>query len=216
MPVVLKYLPMRVGAVQIKAEAASLAAYGWPIPAAGEIVLVALKGDGSTLAARRIATDRSGAAAELGQAFLGENQPAGRDAPTVFNSAREEARKSGRRVWVVYGGTRCQPCLELGRWMEDHHATLDKDFVVAHLMEGVDQGVGDVIAQLPWKTGDGIPWFAITEPDGTVVTTSVGPLGNIGLPGSVESVRHFRKILESTVRRLDSQDVDRLIRSLAP
>ena len=80
-------------------------------------------------------------------------------------------------MWVIHGGPRCGPCFRLARWIEDHHATLDKDYVVVKLMGGVDEHVTEAIAGLPIKDGDGIPWFAITEPDGTVLAISRGPHG---------------------------------------
>src|SRR5262249_15847496 len=49
---VLRYLPLRVEAAQLKTEAATLAGYGWPMPVPGEIVLVALSGDRATIATR--------------------------------------------------------------------------------------------------------------------------------------------------------------------
>ena len=63
-------------------------------------------------------------------------------------------------------------------------------------MGGIDEHVTEAIAGLPIKDGDGIPWFAITEPDGTVLAISRGPLGNIGFPASVEEIRHFRQMLD--------------------
>ena len=85
-------------------------------------------------------------------------------------------------MWVIQGGPRCGPCFRLARWIEDHHATLEKDYVVVKLMDGIDEHVTEALAGLPIKDGDGIPWFAITEPDGTVLAISRGPLGNIGFP----------------------------------
>ena len=52
---VLSYLTLRVDPAQLKSEAAALTKYGWPKPAPGEIVLVALDGDQKTIAAQ---TDR--------------------------------------------------------------------------------------------------------------------------------------------------------------
>jgi hypothetical protein len=62
----------------------------------------------------------------------------------------------------------------------------------------------------------GIPWHVITEPDGTILVTSEGPLGNIGMPGSIEGIRHFRGMLEQTCRRMSSKEIDELIESLMP
>jgi len=75
----------------------------------------------------------------------------------------------------------------------------------------MDDHAAEVIAELPRKNDDGVPWFAITEPDGTVLATSGGPLGNIGFPSSVEGIRHLRQMLDRTVQRLSADEVDRLI-----
>ena len=115
---------------------------------------------------------------------------------------------------IVAGGSRCAPCFRLARWIEDHHATLDKDYVFVKLMDGIDEHVTEALAGLPTKEGDGLPWFAITEPDGNVLAVSRGPMGNIGFPSSTEEIRHFRRMLEGTVRKMTSDDVDRLIKSL--
>ena len=62
----------------------------------------------------------------------------------------------------------------------------------------------------------GIPWYAITEPDGKVLVTSDGPLGNIGMPGSIEDLRHFRQILDQTAQRMTPDEKEALIKSLSP
>ena len=212
---VLSYLTMRVDADQLQAEAAILAENGWPRPAPGEIVLVALDGDRKTIAARRVATDDMAAAAGIGDDFIKRHMPPTRDARALLADARKEAKGSGRRVWVVHGGPRCGPCFRLARWMEDHHTTLEKDYVIVKVMDGIDDHAAEVIAELPRKDEDGIPWFAITEPDGTILATSGGPLGNIGFPGSVEGIRHLRQMLDRTVQRLTADEVDRLIKPLS-
>ncbi len=113
-------------------------------------------------------------------------------------------------------GPRRGACFRLARWMEDHHGALEKDYVIVKVMEGLDDHASDVIEKLP-ITHRGIPWHAITEPDGTILITCGGPLGNIGFPaGSIEGVRHLRRMLERTAKRLTSDDVDRLVKSLSP
>ena len=97
----------------------------------------------------------------------------------------------------MIGGPRCGPCFRLGRWIDEHHATLDKDFVIVKVMGGLDEHAGEVVKELPIHDGDGIPWYAITEPDGTILTTSRGPLGNMGFPSTVEDLRHLRRMLQT-------------------
>ena len=213
---VLSFLTLRVDSDRLRSDAAFLAENGWPIPGPGEIVLVALDGDRKTIAARRVSTTNQDADAEaIGAEFLKENRPPACDALKLLAEARINARSSGRRVWLVHGGPRCAPCFRLARWMDEHHAALEKDFVIVKLMGGVDEHVGEVIAGLPEREGDGIPWFAITESDGTVLATSSGPLGNIGFPSSVEGIRHLRQMLDRTVRRLTPDEVEGLIKSLS-
>jgi hypothetical protein len=212
---VLAYLTLRVEAAQLKTEAATLAGYGWPIPAPGEFVLVALKGNREMIASERVATDKIDPAAAAGEAFLKQHVPPARDALLMLSNARKEARTNGRRVWIVEGGPRCGPCFRLARWIEDHHATLEKDYVIVKVMDGLDDHAREVIDKLPIMN-PGIPWHAITEPDGKILVTSEGPLGNIGFPGSVEGIRHFRRMLERTVQRLTSEEVDSLVKSLSP
>ena len=213
---VLSYLTLRVDSAQLKREAAAVTKYGWPKPGPGEVVLVALDGDQKMIAAQRIATTPVVTAVNLGVEFLKQHRPPTRNAMNLLVEARSDAKRSGRRVWVIQGGPRCAPCFRLARWIEDHHATLDKDYVIVKLMGGIDEHVTEAIAGLPIKDGDGIPWFAITEPDGTVLAISRGPVGNIGFPSSVEDIRHFRRMLDRTVQKMTSDEVDRLISSLSP
>jgi hypothetical protein len=178
-------------------------------------VLATLNGDQETIATKRIATDQPAAASTAAAGFLKEHKPAPHDALATLAAARDEARKTGRRVWLVYGGPRCAPCFRLGRWMEEHHETLNRDYVIAKVMGGLDAHAAEVIKELPLVEGDGIPWHAITEPDGTVLVTSRGPLGNIGFPSSLEGLGHLRQMLDRTARRLTAAEVDGLIKSLA-
>jgi hypothetical protein len=214
MRAVLSYLTLRVDLAQLKSEAAVLTEYGWPRPSPGEIVLVALDGDQKMIADRRITTNQVTTAVGIGADFLKRHRPPTRNARTLLAEARSDAKRSGRRVWVVQGGPRCAPCFRLARWIEDHHATLDKDYVIVKLMDGIDEHVTEAIAGPPIRGGTG-PWFAITEPDGTVLAISRGPLGNIGFPSSLEEIRHFRQMLDRTVQRMSSDEVDRLINSLS-
>jgi hypothetical protein len=212
---ILSYLCARVEAAELQSEAATIKKFGWPVPSPGSIVLVALGGNEETIAAKPIEAHPRLTAIATGDAFLRQHMPPVRDALATLLAAREEARKTGRRVWIVHGGPRCGSCFRLARWIEEHHATLEKDFVMVKVMGGLDEHAAQVISQLPGAQGDGIPWFAITEPDGTILTTSHSALGNIGFPGSIEGVRHFRQMLDRTARKLSAAELDELIKSLS-
>jgi hypothetical protein len=212
---VLNYLPVVVEPAELKTEAATLSRFGWPVPEPGKIVLVALNGDQQTIATKTIGVDPPTAALASADVFLKQHKPPTRDALACLAAARDEARKTGRRVWVVHGGPRCAPCFRLGRWMDDNHATLEKDFVIVKVMGGLDAHASEALKDLPQVEGNGIPWHAITEPDGKIVVTSHGPVGNIGFPSSVEGIRHLRQMLDRTIQRLTTADVDGLIKSVS-
>ena len=206
MPAVLSYLTLRVDHAQFKREATTITEYGWPQPAPGEIVLVVLDGDRKMIGAERIATNKGAAAIGIGADFLKQHRPPARNALTLLAEARSAAKRSGRRVWVIEGGPRCGPCFRLARWIEDQHAILEKDYVILKLMAGFDEHVSEAIAGLPINDGDGIPWFAITEPDGRVMAISRGPLGNIGFPASMEEIREGRPMLKPTNQRITTDE----------
>ncbi len=93
---VLSYVTLRVGPAQLKREASIITQFGWPKPAPGEVVLVALDGDRRTLAAQRIATNDVTAAVGIGVKFLKQRRRPARNALTVMADARSEAKRSGR------------------------------------------------------------------------------------------------------------------------
>ena len=209
----LRFLSVVVSASELRAEAESIDKRHWPMPKPKVISLIVLDGDERTLATKRIRADDINAATQESATFLEQHMPRSRDALVMLAEAKNVAAASDRRIWIVLGGPRCGPCFRLGRWIEEHHDVLDKDYVIVKMLGGVDENGTAVMNTLP-KTESGIPWHAIIEPAGEVLFTSEGPLGNIGMPGSIEGKRYFRKMLEGTARRLSRDDLDKLIESL--
>jgi hypothetical protein len=117
-------------------------------------------------------------------------------------------------VWIIAGGPRCGPCFRLARWIDDHHTILEKDFVIVKVMSGPDDRTRAALAALTTKEQSD-PWHAFTDPDGKVLATSEGPLGNLGFPSGVEGLRHFRRMLDRSARRLTPDELGGLINSLS-
>lgn len=197
-------------------EAAAIAERKWPKPEAGEVLLVVLDNTEAVVTHVRLKTEQLDAGLSEGRLFLGAQRPAQRDALAMLAAAREEAKASGRRMWVVSGGPRCGPCFRLARWMDDQHAVLEKDYVLVKIIGGVDKNSEAVDPLLPGSKSSGIPYHAIMEPDGKVLITSKGPLGNIGMPSQVEDIRHLKRMLEQTAQRLSAVEIAALEVSLAP
>ena len=62
--------------------------------------------------------------------------------------------------------------------------------------------------------GHGIPYHAMMSPGGQVLISSEGPLGNIGMPTSVEGIRHFEKMMKAVANRMTEGEIASLIDSL--
>jgi hypothetical protein len=213
-PGVLKYLPMVLTADDQARDADVLAKHSWPAPEAGEVTFVAINGTGETLDAIRLAAASeilAGDSMKQADEFMTRYAPPTRDAHQAFKDAKALATKTDRRIWLISGGPRCNPCLMLGVWLHQSHELLEKDYVV--LKVGVcDEGAADVMR--PYEPGSGIPWSVILDAEGNRLITSDGPLGNIGFPSSIESQRHLRDMLDATAQRLTLEEKSQLIQSL--
>jgi hypothetical protein len=213
-PDILKYLPMVLTSEVRARDADALAEQPWPVPEAGEVVLVALSGGGDVLGTERMPA-RDGLLAEASMRLVGEfttqHAPAVHDARRTFEEAKILAAETDRRVWLVSGGPRCGPCISLALWMSGQRELLERDYVVVKV--GIcDVGADEVLQ--PYEPGDGIPWFVILDADGNALITSDGPLGNIGFPSEIESLRHLRGMLDETARRLTEAEKSDLIDTL--
>jgi hypothetical protein len=212
---VLSYLPLVISPQRLKSDAATVTQLGWQRPQKDEIVLLAIDGDGQQISSERIAVAGVDSAVQTAKAFITQHAPPVRDARALLKDAQTEARKTGRRVWIVISGPRCGPCFRLARWMEDQHALLAKDYVVLKLMEGPDKGASEVSQELKQPVTAGVPWMAITEPDGSLLITSDGPHGNMGFPTTFEDLRHVRDMLSRTAQRLTADERERIVQSLS-
>jgi hypothetical protein len=213
-PRILSYVPLFVDQKLIQSNAAALKELGWQLPGSGEVLLLVLDGDAKQLGSQRLVAADFKAAEKLTTELLNRYAPPVRDAKIRLAEAREEAKRTDRKLWIVEGGPRCGPCFRLARWMDDQHAILEKDYVIVKVMGGLDTHADDVVKALD-RPQSGIPWYAITDVEGKVLANSESPLGNIGMPSSVQGIRYFRGMLTDTCQRLTDEDLDRLAESLA-
>ncbi|MBS0202614.1 MAG: thioredoxin family protein [Planctomycetes bacterium] len=186
----------------------------WPFPATDSIFLVAMNGAGTELGRLSLdVTDQQLAASRV-ISFLKTHRPEQRNAKLGFEAALVEARKTGRRVWVCAGGTRCAPCYSLSRWFDAQQELLSRDFVLFKFDASNDLNGYELSVALKFDA-HGIPCHAILDADGKELINSIGPIGNVGSPvGSVEGQRHLKKMLQATAQKLSSDGIESLVRSL--
>lgn len=211
------YLPKTIhgpDAAQRPDQRDYLSTHGWTIPDENAVLLLALDGNAKELGRLTLNLRENKSASQEAIAFLSRHLPPQHDAQQEFQQALAEAKKSGRHLWVRVGGTRCRPCFEFSRWLDDQRELLAKDYVVFKFDGALDQHGHELSMAL--KLDDhGIPCHAILDGDGKELTNSIGPMGNIGNPGGdAEGARHLRKMLKATARKLTDADIETLIRSI--
>lgn len=209
------YLPMVVRKVSAKADLDFLKQQKWPRPSKNEIVLVALDANQTLLGTKTLSASESETSKKIAMEFLQQHKPAYEDAQVKLDTARTLAAKTNRRVWIVSCGPRCGPCFQFAHWLESQHELLEKDYVLVKLMGGLQANADKINDDIGGRQ-HGIPWFVTTDPDGTILTTSESPTGNVGMPSSLEDIRHLRKMLEQTARHLTADQIDQLAKSLEP
>jgi beta-lactamase regulating signal transducer with metallopeptidase domain len=186
----------------------------WPFPEDNSLFLAALDGNGKELGRMTLKLSNSKAAKTDLAAFLKAHLPPRRDAKADYEAALAKAKRSQRRVWVQVGQTRCGACFSFARWLESQRELLEKDYVLFRF-DGPRDLHGEELSAALRFDGQGEPCHAILDSDGKELVNSIGPLGNIGNPaGSFEGVQHLRKMLKATARKLSSDDIETLIRSL--
>ena len=147
--------------------------------------------------------------------FLGQHQAKPIDANAILQKAIAQGTTDKKIVFLHFGAPWCGWCHRMEDWMAEPPvaAILGKAFV--DLKVDTDRMLGgqELLKKYCEKQG-GIPWFALVSPeDGTVVTTSDGPSGNIGFPATDEEIAYFVTMLEAT-KRLSPEDIKALGDSL--
>ena len=65
----------------------------------------------------------------------------------------------------------------------------------------------DVLQRFRPSERGGIPWFAFLDAQGSLVTTSDGPKGNVGCPVEPEEIDHFVAMLKKGRTRITSEQI---------
>ncbi len=208
------YLPVTLNADEVREENDFFAKLNLHPPKAGEMLLAALDGEGRQTGVIVLSAGEILSRGSRATDFLKEHAPPARDARKLLADAQKKARETGRRVWMIEGGSRCGPCFRLARWLEDQHALLEQDYVIVKFNGGLDEHVDEVLQKFQRPIDAGIPWFAMMDAEGTPLATSQSPRGNIGFPSEQPDKLHLSQMLQKTSQKLTTEDRNRLIKSL--
>ncbi len=195
------------------ADAVFLKERNWELPTDDKVVAYAIDADGKQLGELEVNVTDAGAAAEVAE-FIRWHGPAPVDATVKWNLAFAEAGRSNRRVWARISQRYCGPCFRMARWLDDHKALLDKDYVMLKIDDVRDWYGSQVAERITRGQQHGVPFHAIFSPSGELLVDSAGPLGNIGHPSGVEGKKHLRKMLLGTRKNLTDAEIDQLVESV--
>jgi hypothetical protein len=184
-----------------------------PHPEQGQIQAVAYDGVGQVLEQISVRVDDANFM-PLVDAFMHRTRPPQQDAEQKWTAAFAEAKRSNRKVWVRISQRYCQPCHLLAKWMDDHRALLERDYVLVKVDDVRDLGGVEIFQRLANDEVVGVPFFAIYDQDENLVVDSKGPLGNIGFPGSYEGQRHLEAMLKQTRTSLSDEEISEMIETL--
>jgi protocatechuate 3,4-dioxygenase beta subunit len=134
------------------------------------------------------------------------------DAQKLLDDALARAKKEDKRVLVEQSGAYCGWCVKLAKYLETNATLVDKDYVWITIDPRFPNGE-QVIKRLRMKDG-GIPWITILDADGKTLITSDSPSGNIGYPADTEGRAHWEKMIRTTARRLDENQIKLLLEPL--
>ncbi|MGA0058887.1 MAG: thioredoxin family protein [Planctomycetota bacterium] len=137
------------------------------------------------------------------------------DACERIAAAQQEARESGRLMFVHIGAPWCGWCHKLEGWMAKPNVEplLARVFVDVKIDQDRMTHGKTVAALIRQGRKGGIPWFAFTDADLAPLATSDGPEGNCGFPAKDHEIEHFVGMLRKT-ERFEAEELSALEESL--
>jgi thioredoxin-related protein len=122
------------------------------------------------------------------------------DAEKLLAEAKSRAKAADKRVFVQVGSSGCGWCHRLEDFVTDHSALFEPDYVYLKINVSRMTGGEEIAKRLGCDSKGGVPWSAIVDAEGKVLTTSDSPKGNIGYPFEPEEIEHFIAMLNKSAQ----------------
>lgn len=150
-------------------------------------------------------------------AFLKKYEATPLQADAVLQGAMDQAKASGKKVFLHFGAPWCVWCRRLDAWLErpDVAPVFAKDYVEVKIDQDRMPGGKEIESKFGMPESSGIPWFVIIDPaTGKGLADATGPKGNIGFPAQPDEIEHFLSMLQKTRKNLSESDIAALKSSL--
>ena len=132
------------------------------------------------------------------------------NAETQLSNALANLTRDDQRLIVKFSSTSCGWCKRLDSFLasEKVKPILDKDYASIEIMQNQVDGATELRNRLSKGISNGgVPWFAILDKDGNILTNTNGPQGNIGYPAEPEGIVHFMNMLTQTLSTIERKEL---------
>jgi thioredoxin-related protein len=176
--------------------------------------LAVLDGSGKVVTAQRTDALEEGDHHEPKRvlAFLSKWALPRRDARTILNESLSRAASEDKKVFLTFTSPGCGWCHRLDEWFASSTVApiIERDFVIARI--DLDRTNNGKEVMLQYRTGStgGVPWYAVLDAKGKLLTTADGPDGNIGYPLAPKEIDQFLGILKTQVQHIDDRQLNQL------
>jgi hypothetical protein len=127
------------------------------------------------------------------------------DAERLLAGALAKAKGEDKKVFLQETGIYCAPCRRLSRFFDKHAGVLDQNYVYLKIDAARTTHGPEVIKRLRTDGTIGIPWIAILDQDGKVVTTE------LGFPShEAKDIDEFLAMFSETAPRLTAEQLKEL------
>lgn len=147
---------------------------------------------------------------------LTEHQAPYLQATDVLRDAIAEATRTKKRTFLYFGAPWCEKCRSYDQWLQlpEVSPLVNKDFHVVKIDVNRTVGGQKMLNDLR-VAGYGIPWVAVLDEEGAMITSSTTPEGtNIGFPYTDWELDHFRNMLHVASVQMTSDEIGRIIESM--
>jgi len=135
--------------------------------------------------------------------------PKSTNAESTLSAALANLNRDDQRLFVKFSTQSCGWCKRLNSFLGDESIApiLSKDFVFVEMDQNKLLGARELRKRLSsGKPSGGVPWFAILDKNGNVLSTATGKRGNIGYPAAPESIVHFMNMLSSSATTISDTE----------
>jgi hypothetical protein len=134
------------------------------------------------------------------------------DANELLAVTLAEAKELNKNVMIVFDTNSCGWCVLLMKFLDQNETMFQKDYVILEINQSTMRNGTELREK--YTADHSVPWSAIVNSQGTVLTTSSSDKGNIGCPITVEERKHFLTMIKASTISMTEEDINAVAKAL--